>query len=273
MPESGVDADQTNQSDGSDGRPVAAIALAGATVAVPLAVVGALVFAVLPGPFWVGIVLGLLVAAAVIWLWLRAADRVAMARIDGGLPDSADVERLTNLVSGLALAAGVAEPEVRVLPDPARNALVAARSGRNHLAVTTGLLDHIDPIQMEGLVAELLIRLKNGDAEAATIGAALFGRPMLDGPLAPLLRPLATRGLDLLLDPDRDLTADRHAVSLTRYPPGLLAALQIISQGELRPSASTDGVAHMWLVDPVDGAGSSSSRSGIDLRIDVLAEY
>lgn len=255
------------------GLPLAPIALATAVLAVPAAIIGGLIFAVLPGSFLIGVLLGIVAAIVAVVIRLRSADRVVMSSIEGGLPSSVAVERLANLIQSLSLAAGVDQPEVLVVPDGARNAMVASCRGRNHLAVTSGLLDHIDVIQMEGVVAELLVRLKSGDAEAATIGAALFGRPMIDGPLSAVLSPIGERGLAMLLAPDRDLTADRHAVSLTRYPPGLLAALQTMSQGDLAPSASTDGVAHVWLVDPGERNDRPAARSDIDLRIDILAEY
>lgn len=265
--------EQREQGADAAGPPIGAILLAVAVLAVPAAIIGGLIFALIPGSFLIGVVLGIIAAVVAVVLRLRSADRVVMAGIEGGLPSSAPVERLTNLIQSLSLAAGVDQPEIRIVPDSARNAMVASCRGRNHLAVTSGLLDHIDVIQMEGVVAELLVRLKNGDAEAATTGAALFGRPMIDGPLSAVLGPIGERGLAMLLDADRDLTADRHAVSLTRYPPGLLAALQTMSEGEAAPASSSDGVAHVWLVDPGERNSAAVARSGIDLRIDILAEY
>jgi len=129
--------------------------------------------------------------------------------------------RLENLVQGLSLAGGVEEPQVVVLSDPARNAMAVRNGGRNRIVVTQGLLQSLEVVELEGVVAELLTRLKNGDAEAATLGAALFGQPILDGPLRSVLGPVARMGLGRLLSADRDLEADRQAVRLTRYPPGL----------------------------------------------------
>jgi hypothetical protein len=73
-----------------------------------------------------------------------------------------------------------------------------------------------------------------------------------------------------LLDDDRDIEADRQAVSLTRYPPGLRQALATLAEGDTRPASLTAGSAHLWLADPEDT--SSGGRAPLALRMDVLAE-
>jgi len=57
--------------------------------------------------------------------------------------------------------------------------------------------------------------------EAATVGAALLGLPVLGSPLEPLIGRVARFGMEQAVSPDSDLSADRQAVSLTRFPPGL----------------------------------------------------
>ena len=213
-----------------------------------------------------------MIAAAIVAVRLNSADRIVMSGLGGGLHKPEDGVRLNNMVSSLSLAGGVEEPTLVVLSDDARNAMAVRARSRNHLVVTQGLLANLEVVELEGLVAELLARLRNGDAEAATVGAALFGVPLLDGPVAPLLGPLARVGLGRLLRDDRDLTADREAVSLTRYPPGLHGALRTIAAGSHRPAADRAGLSHLWLVDPRAGGDQADSRASLDLRIDILAE-
>lgn len=250
------------------------LALAAVVLAVPVIIVGIVVFALIPGPWWIGLLLGLVLAAAAVWSRLRNADQRILAKLGGGLLQADGSARLENLVRGLSLAGGVEEPDVVILSDTARNAMAIRSRGRNRLVVTQGLLQSLEVVELEGVVAELLTRLRNGDAESATIGAALFGQPILDGPLGSALRPLATIGLGRLLQEDRDLEADRQAVRLTRYPPGLLSALRRMGEGEVTPKTTTDGLAHLWLVDPrpVASGTAEALRAPLDLRIDVLAE-
>ncbi len=250
-----------------------AIGLAVALVAIPAVLIGILIFALIPGPWWIGVILGLVVAAAVVIHRAQNADQAVVSKLGGGLLQADGEARLANLVQGLSLAGGVAEPDLMILSDRSMNAMAVQRSGRNQLVVTQGLLENLEVVELEGVVAELLTRLKNGDAEAATVGAALFGQAILDGPLASVLRPVATAALGRLLNDDRDLNADRQAVNLTRYPPGLHAAFVKIGEGEVTPDSYRVGQAHLWLVDP-DGstAASDSGRASLDLRRDVLAE-
>ncbi len=265
-------AQRGNAPDGPD--LTVALVLAVAIVAVPTVVLGVVVFALLPVPWWIGVVIGLMVAAAVVWLRLRTADRIVLSGVGGDLLHADGRVRLENLVDSLSLAGGVERPDVVVLSDRARNAMAVRAGGRNHLVVTQGLLESLEVVELEGVVAELLTRLRNGDAESATVGAALFGFPILDGPLRPLLGPVARLGLGRLLREDRDLEADRQAVTLTRYPPGLLGALKTIADGEVQPAASTGGLAPLWLVDPHAGRSEhvDRDRAPLGLRIDVLAE-
>ena len=129
------------------------------------------------------------------------------------------------------------------------------------MVFSTGLLDALDRVSLEGVVAEALVRIRSGDAEAATLGAVLYG-DLQRGPLAAIGKPAAVVGLRRLLAEDRDLSADRAAVALTRYPPGLLAALSIIRDGTPTTAAADPSNEHLWLVPPTHGRSSRGSRGG-----------
>lgn len=251
-----------------------AIALAVLVLAIPAVIIGLILFVLIPGPWWLGIVLGLAAAGIAVWLQVRRADQVVLSRLGGGLLQPDGAARLENLVQGLSLAGGVEEPEIVVLSDQSRNAMAVRNQDRNRVVLTQGLVESLEVVELEGVVAELLTRLKNGDAASATLGAALFGIPILDGPLAPVLRPVANVGLSRLLRADRDLEADRQAVRLTRYPPGLHGALRKMSQGDVTPNALTAGQGHLWLIEPSSEHDmvETGTRAPLDLRIDVLAE-
>ncbi len=242
--------------------------------AVPAALIGGLIFALLPAVgWWLGVLIGLVAAAILVWYRAQRADRIVLGALGVDVRPQRSSERLSNMVEGLTLAGGVIPPILVVADDAARNGMAVRRSDRNHLVLTSGLVETLDVVQLEGAVAELVTTLRNGDAEAATIGAALLGRPLLDGPLRPLLAPVANAILGRLVSPDRDLEADRQAVSLTRYPPGLMKALQVIDGGPVRPAFAADGTAHLWLVDPTKAdAPADERRAPVRLRIDALAE-
>ncbi len=247
------------------------VALAGMALAVPLMAVLGAVCAVIPGlPWWLGLPLGAAAATAFIAYRLGNAYSALLGALHAEPADADEYVRFHNLVQGLSLAGGVSEPELYVVADPARNAAAVARGAQSAIVATSGLLAALDRISLEAIVAETLVRIGSGDAEAATVGAALFG-PLLHGPL----RAAAVFGLRRLLADDRDLLADRAAVALTRYPPGLSLAFSTIQSGAVRVASVADELEHMWLVPPaaVDpSAAVPVTAPPLSLRIDVLGE-
>ncbi len=252
------------------------VALAWLAVAGPFVIVGVIAFAVVPGVgWWLGALIGAASAMVLVLVRLHGAAVSRLLNAIGAEPASeGDHGRYYNLVEGLSLAGGIAQPDLYVLDDDARNVAAVARGDQSAIVITAGLLDSLDRIGLEGIIAEALVRIGNGDAEAATVGSSLFG-PLISGPLAVVTKPMATMGLRRLLGSDRDLLSDRAAVALTRYPPGLLAALDVVRAGSPivgEPNPVTD---HVWLVPPsaVDpGAEVVVTVAPLDLRIDVLGE-
>ncbi len=120
------------------------------------------------------------------------------------------------------------------------------------------------------MVAGLLFRLKNGDAERATLGAALFGRTIIDSPLSGVAAPIARVAFGRLFEPDREIAGDQGAVSVTRYPPGLSAALTRIESGPYEPAKTSPGLQHLWFAPPHPDA--VVPHIPINWRLDVLSE-
>lgn len=250
----------------------APLAVAVLALAVPLMIVLVVVAAVVPVvPWWAGILVALALAGLAVWQRLRTAHDVVVEELLTNRGSVSSV-RLTNMVKSLALVVGVEEPEAFVLDTEAVNALIAARNDVATLFVTRGLDERLEPVELEAVVAELLVRLRSGDAEAATIGAALYRLPLL-GPLSNFtIGQTASLGLATLLADERDLAADQHAVALTRYPPALSSALSKLEDQPRRPADLGGECDLLWLVSPDPAAAPGATRSPLDLRIDVLTE-
>lgn len=246
------------------------IAAVTAIVALPLVAVAAVLCAVIPGvPWWVSIPIGLVVAAVLVLRRVSGAHRRLLAALGAVPVKSDDYVRYQNIVQGLSLAAAVGEPDLYVVDDPGRNAAAVASGQSAAVVATTGLLAAVDRIALEAVVAECLVRLGSGDAEASTLGASLFS-PLRGGALG----PLAALGLGRLLADDRDLQADLAAVALTRYPPGLASALAAINAGPARVQRAPAHLDHVWLVPPssLQAVGDPADTPGLTLRMDVLGE-
>lgn len=233
-----------------------------AMVTVPLAVILAAV-GLAAGRTAAGIVLG--VAIAVVWSVIAWwAGPALILRATGAEPaDPERQARLHNLVAGLAGSAGVPAPKLYVVDADAPNALaMGVHPRRSALIVTTGLLTDLDRMELEGVVARELVRIRRHDT---TPGTAVV--PLLV--VLQRVRPLASYIANSAVGSGHVLAADLGAVALTRYPPGLAGALaKIRVDGAVTASRTT---AHLWLDPPLAGAGQDI-HPPLDERIAALRE-
>ncbi len=250
-----------------------------AAIALPVALVVAVLLAVTGLLGWLlAIVLGLLVGIGLgVFLVVRRMNSAAETVLAQLPPDARRYDRIDNLVDGLRLTAGVSSPSIHIIEDAAANAMAVSRDLEHTLVLTTGLVDCLDLVSLEGVVAELMVRLRNGEAERDTIDVALSDVPLVPVPgLASVVK--AAGGWARRIGPseiDRendDIVADYRAVLLTRYPPGLRTALERIKEVGSRPATESD-LASLWIVDPNSSNDDKpGERPSLDLRIDALAE-
>lgn len=221
---------------------------AGAVIALPVLVVFGLAAA---------LVAVVVVAVAVAVAWWLAAGAIVLRLVGGAVPSLADPgpARLANLVESVAVAVGVPEPALRVVEDPAPNALVTGPDARRStLVVTSGLLDRLDRLALEAVVAQQLSIIRAGATHRRDVATAVLGTA---GRVIPPLGRLSASAAA----PDRG--TDVAAVAVTRYPPGLVAALDAMAVGpQVRSSAV---VAPLWFAPP----GSSDELA---LRLETMRE-
>lgn len=233
------------------------IVSARALAALPAAVIGLvvlIVLAIVVHPL-VGLLAGLAVTALVLWLVLSRATASALAAIGASPLDEGVEPRLESLVESVCASHGIAEPTVHLVESAAVDAAVAGRSDDTHLVVTRGLLDQLDRLEMEAVIARELSMFGSG-IQAATVLAAIAS---WIGPLAEPLR-------DRLLDDRRLVRADFDAVAVTRYPPALAAAFEkAASAPRIAHVARAD---HLWMV----GSGATSVQPDVTERVDALRE-
>ena len=100
-------------------------------------------------PFWLGFVVGPLLALGVVWLLVRRAMSRTLVAIGARPLGDDEHPRFENLVAGLLLSTGVAEPELHVIDSASLNAAALEWGGEQALVVTTGLLDACDRVELE----------------------------------------------------------------------------------------------------------------------------
>src|SRR2546430_7332734 len=90
--------------------------------------------------------------------------------------DPVEQARLHSLVEGLCIAGGLPKPRVYVINDPAPNAFATGRNPRHAaVAVTTGLLEKMNRVELEGVLAHELSHVKNYDILVSTLAVTMVG--------------------------------------------------------------------------------------------------
>ncbi len=228
----------------------------------------------------VGVVAGVC-AGLVVWLTLwRGATGFLVRTLGARSGGDAELARAENLVDGLCATMGVEPPDILVIDDETRQALALGRkSGAAVLVVTSGLLQALDPVGLEGVLAHELVHVKRADIAPATMAAAIVLPLAPFFPVSGLVHVLAGRG--------REFRTDALAVAATKFPPGLRDALVVMAEGPTprdRSPLSRRGVARatrwLWTVALPDTPGGDVMRSGdvgeLDapgLRVSSLQEW
>lgn len=92
------------------------------------------------------------------------SDAIALSVSRAVPADPATYQRLHNLVEGLCIAGGLPKPRVYIINDPAPNAFATGRNPQHAaIAVTTGLLEKLNRVELEGVVAHELSHIRNYD--------------------------------------------------------------------------------------------------------------
>jgi heat shock protein HtpX len=231
-----------------------ATVLVGVEVAVASIVLGVPLFVVLS---WIGLVLAVLVVAVIAAVAVRGATATVLRRVGGAPADVNRHARFHNLVESLCPAAGLPKPALVVVEDAAPNALACGRRPRDAaLVVTQGLLDTLNRIELEGVLAHELSHIKNLDILPGTLAAVLAA-------------PFGPRAVALTVRPEREALADAGGVAMTRYPPGLLAALEKIEADPTPFRSPSRTIDHLWLHTPETG---NVDRPPFEERIEALRE-
>jgi heat shock protein HtpX len=251
-----------------------------------LSLVGA-AFGVLIGSGLTGTIVALVLSGAMAFGSYWKADSIALAVSRAHPADPQEYQRLHNLVEGLCIAGGLPKPRIYVVDDPAPNAFATGRNPKHAaIAVTTGLLEKLNRVELEGVLAHELSHIRNYDILVSTLAVTLVGAVALlanlairmmwwnggrvsrsgdrdngGNPLAIIgfvlliFAPLIARIMQATVSRKRETLADVSACQLTRYPPGLIAALEKLRDDTTVTHSATTATAHLWIEQPMAGVG------------------
>lgn len=198
-------------------------------------------------------------------------------KMNGAEPISKkDAPEFYSIVESLSITAGLPMPKLYILNDSSMNAFAAGTNPENSvICVTTGLLENMDKVEIEGVMAHEISHIKNYDIRVSMAAVALTAvigmlsdivlrfiflndddddskNPitLILGLFFVLISPLLATITRLAISRQREFLADATAVSLTRYPDGLISALEKLKNNKpLKRQNST--TASLFISNPM----------------------
>jgi heat shock protein HtpX len=187
------------------------------------------------------------------------------------------------LVENLCITAGLPLPKIYLIDDSALNAFATGRDPRHAvIALTSGILQKLERVELEGVIAHELAHIGNRDMLLSTVLVVLVGFVTLlsdwfrrwiwfgglgdrrrDRDLGQLgviiffiglalsiLAPLGAMLIQFAISRKREFLADASGALLTRYPEGLVRALQKISKDSIPLRSANHATAHLFITNP-----------------------
>lgn len=210
------------------------------------------------------------------------SDKIVLAMVGGREIKKSDNPELYRLVENLCITAGLSLPKIYIIDEAQPNAFATGRDEKHAvIAVTRGLLEKLERIELEGVIAHELSHIGNKDMLLGTVLVilvgiiALFSRMFLMfgrfgggrrdrrsksslgpiifllGIIGAILAPIVASLIRLAVSRKREFLADATGALLTRYPDGLARALEKISQDLTPMKRENNTTAHLYISNPL----------------------
>lgn len=232
-----------------------------------------------------------------------SGDRVALAVSGAREITGADNPQLVRMVENLCIASGTPTPKIHVIDDMAINAFATGRDPQHaSIAVTTGALQKLESVELEGVLAHELSHVRNYDIRLMMVVMVLAGTLVILGDLFLrsslyggsrrrdsnnsgggiialltvvfiILSPIIAELIKLAVSRRREYLADSSAALLTRYPEGLARALEKIALDAQPMRRASSATAHLFIASPFAAKSLSnlfSTHPPVESRIAAL---
>ncbi len=227
------------------------------------------------GFFYAGVAFFIAVISSLISFYF--SDQAILTITGAKKIEFSDNPQLFRIVENLSIGAGLPTPKIYLINDPSPNAFATGRDPHHAaVAVTTGLLQLLNKVELEGVIAHELSHIKNYDIRLMAVvtvlvgfvailadifmrnlwyhderknrgGSALF---ILIGIIFALISPLAATLFQLAISRKREFLADASGALLTRYPDGLADALEKLARNKIPLKKANNATAHLFIVNP-----------------------
>jgi heat shock protein HtpX len=213
-------------------------------------------FVVLAQAFSLGLIPIILLGGGMLLVQYWTSDKIALRSSGARIVSQAEAPELHAVIQRLCMTAGLPMPRVAIMPTDMPNAFATGRSPKHAaVAVTQGLLDRLEPDELEGVIAHELSHVAHRDVAVMTLASFFamvagfitrwgffFGGGFGGGDddnnsgnafIVVLLVSIVVYALSFVLirtlSRYREFAADRGAAILTKSPSSLASALVKIS--------------------------------------------
>jgi heat shock protein HtpX len=221
-----------------------------------------------------------------------AALVLASAHARQLMPESPKHQMVLNVVQEMALASRMPAPRAYIIDDPAPNAFATGRDPQHSvICVTEGLVDKMDREELQGVLGHEMAHIRDYDIRTMTMIAVLVGgvamladffmrwsfyggfgdRDNRDNKesgeagliiaiivfVLAILAPMFSQLIAMAVSRQREYLADASSVEFTRNPRALLRALEHIARIESPLANASRGIAHLFIVNPLESAGDN----------------
>lgn len=212
------------------------------------------------------------------------SDKIVLSMTKSKPIEEKDNQELFHIVENLCIASGLPMPKVYIMRESQPNAFATGRDNKHSVVVVTeGLLQKLNKVEIEGVIAHELSHIKNKDVLLQTVIVVLVGviaitadlflrMSMYGGGLrsdnddskssaiflaltlvAAILAPIAATLIQLSISRKREFLADASSGLLTRYPEGLASALEKIATDKSPMKSANNSTAHLFISSPFKG--------------------
>ena len=212
------------------------------------------------------------------------SDKLILSMAGAKLIKKSDNPTLYRTVENLCITSGLPLPKIYIINESQPNAFATGRN-KDHavIAVTTGLLQKLEKVELEGVIAHELSHIKNKDMLLQTIVVVLVGVVAIAsnmflrisfygggrrrdsgkgnlgalivilGIVSAVLAPIAANLIKLAVSRKREFLADASGALITRHPEGLARALGKIANDPNQMKKVNNATAHLYIVSPFRG--------------------
>ena len=221
----------------------------------------------------------LIIAGIMNFIAYYNSDKMVMAISQAKQIQKKDNPTLFRTVENLTIASGLPMPKIYIIDDTAPNAFATGRDPKHAaIAFTTGILQKLTKLELEGVAAHELSHVGNYDTRLMSVVSILVGTValaadfflrmsfysrrdrdreggsgifMVLGIVMAILAPIVAMLIQLAISRKREYLAYASGTLITRNPDSLADALLKLSKDTEPLEAANKATAHLYIVNPL----------------------